>query len=57
MPPAPSLRVQPLAIAVRGRGEFGDVFSEITRGRVDALFVTETMTTAARRQLVDRIIE
>ncbi len=50
---APSLRLQPLAIAVRSRGEFGDVFSEITRGRVDALFVSETMTPAARRQLVD----
>jgi putative ABC transport system substrate-binding protein len=50
---APSLRIQPLAIAVRGRGEFGDVFSEITRGRVDALFVSETMMPAARRQLVD----
>ncbi len=50
---APSLRLQPLAIAVRSRGEFGDVFSEITRGRVDALFVSETMTPAARGQLVD----
>jgi len=50
---APSLRIQPLAIAVRSRGEFGDVFSELTRGRVDALFVSETMTPAARRQLVD----
>jgi putative ABC transport system substrate-binding protein len=50
---APSLRLQPLAIAVRSRGEFGDAFSEITRGRVDALFVSETMTPAARRQLVD----
>jgi putative ABC transport system substrate-binding protein len=50
---APSLRLQPVVIAVRSRGEFGDVFSEITRGRVDALFVSETMTPAARRQLVD----
>ena len=50
---APSLRLQPLAIAVRSRSEFGDALAEITRGRVDALFVSETMTPAARRQLVD----
>jgi putative ABC transport system substrate-binding protein len=50
---APSLRIQPLAIAVPGRGELGNVFSEITRGHVDALFVSETMMPAARRQLVD----
>jgi len=50
---APSLRLQPLAIAVPSRGEFGDALSEITRSRVDALFVSETMTPAARRQLVD----
>jgi ABC-type uncharacterized transport system substrate-binding protein len=50
---APSLRIQPLVIAVPGRGELGNVFSEITKGHADALFVSETLTLAARRQLVD----
>ncbi len=50
---AASLRVQPIAVAVRGRGEFGNAFAEVTAARADALFVSETMTPKARRQLVD----
>ena len=50
---APSLRLQPIAIAVKNRGDFGDAFAEISSARVDALFVSETMTPAARKQIVD----
>ena len=51
---APSLRLQPIAVAVRSRGDdFGKAFAEIASARVDALFVSETMTPTARRQLVD----
>ena len=50
---APSLRLQPIAIAVRDRGDFGDAFAKIASARVDALFVSETMTPAARKQIVD----
>src|SRR5260370_35941909 len=50
---AASLRLQPIAIAVKNRGDFGDAFAEISSARVDALFVSETMTSAARRQIVD----
>jgi len=50
---APPLRLQPVVIAVRGRDDFGDAFSEIMKGHVDAVFVSETMTPTARRQLVD----
>src|SRR5712691_4338563 len=50
---APSLRLQPIAIAVRSRDDFGNAFAEIASTRVDALFVSETMTPTARRQLVD----
>jgi putative ABC transport system substrate-binding protein len=50
---APSLRIQPIAISVRSRDDFGDAFTEIARARVDALFVSETMTATARRQIVD----
>jgi len=51
---APSLRLQPIAIPVRDRGaDLGKAFEEIARARVDALFVNEMMTPAARRQLVD----
>jgi len=49
---APSLRLQPIAIAVKNRGDFGDAFAEISSARVDALFVSETMTPAARKQIV-----
>jgi len=50
---APSLRLQPIAIAVQSRSDFGDAFVEIARARVDALFVSETMTPTARKQIVD----
>jgi ABC-type uncharacterized transport system substrate-binding protein len=50
---APSLRLQPVAIAVRSRDDFGNAFAEIASARVDALFVSETMTPTARRQIVD----
>src|SRR5260370_22920997 len=50
---AASLRLQPIAIAVKNRGDFGDAFAEIASARVDALFVSETMTPAARKQIVD----
>ncbi|HKB41815.1 MAG TPA: ABC transporter substrate-binding protein [Gemmataceae bacterium] len=50
---ASSLRLQPIAIAVRGRGDFGNAFAEITNARVEALFVSETMTPTARKQIVD----
>jgi putative ABC transport system substrate-binding protein len=50
---APSLRLQPIAIAVRNRGDLGNAFAEITSARVDALFVSETMTPTAQRQIID----
>jgi len=51
---APSLRLQPITVAVRSRGEdLGNAFAEIASARVDALFVSETMTPTARRHLVD----
>jgi putative tryptophan/tyrosine transport system substrate-binding protein len=50
---APSLRLQPILFAVRDRENFGNAFAEIASARADALFVSETMTSGARRQLVD----
>jgi putative tryptophan/tyrosine transport system substrate-binding protein len=50
---APPLRLQPVVITVRGRDDFGDAVSEITKARVDAVFVSHTMTPDARRQLID----
>ena len=52
---APSLRLQPIPISIRSRGddEIEKAFEEIARARVDALFVSETMTPAARRKLID----
>jgi putative ABC transport system substrate-binding protein len=50
---APSLRLHPIAIAVRSRGDFGNALAEIASARVEALFVSETMAPAARQQLVD----
>src|SRR5439155_17542984 len=49
---APSLRLQPIVVAVRSRDHFGNAFAEIASVRADALFVSETMTPGARRQLV-----
>ena len=50
---APSLRLQPLAIAVKGRDDLGTALSEITKARADALFVSQGMAPAAQRQLLD----
>jgi len=50
---APSLGLQPIAIAVRSRGDFGNAFANIVSSHADALFVSETMAPAARRQIVD----
>jgi putative tryptophan/tyrosine transport system substrate-binding protein len=50
---APSLRLQSIAIAVRSHDDFGNAFAEIASARVDALFVSETMTPTARKQLLD----
>jgi putative ABC transport system substrate-binding protein len=50
---APSLRLQSIAIAVRSHDDFGNAFAEIASARVDALFVSETMTPTARKQLID----
>jgi ABC-type uncharacterized transport system substrate-binding protein len=50
---APSLRFHPTAVAVRSRDDFGNAFAAIASARVDALFVSETMTPTARRYLVD----
>jgi putative tryptophan/tyrosine transport system substrate-binding protein len=51
-PTAPVLRLQPIVIAVRNRDDFGDAFSEITEGRADAVFISHTMTTRARDQIL-----
>jgi len=50
---APSLRLQHFAVAVKGRADLGDALSEIVRGRGDALFVSQVLSPAARRQLID----
>jgi len=49
---APSLRLQPLAVAVKSRDDLGHALSEITRSRADALFVSQFMAPTARRQLL-----
>ena len=50
---APSLRLQPFDIAVKGRDDLGSALSEITKARADALFVSQGMAPAAQRQLLD----
>jgi putative ABC transport system substrate-binding protein len=50
---APPLRLQPVVIAVRSRDDLGDALSEITKGHVESVFVSSTMTPTAQRQLVD----
>jgi putative ABC transport system substrate-binding protein len=49
---APALRLNPVVIAVRSRDDLGTL-SKITRGQVDAVFVSHTMTPAAQQQLLD----
>jgi putative ABC transport system substrate-binding protein len=50
---APLLRLQALAIAVKSRDDLGDALTRTTRGRADALFVSQVMSATARRQLLD----
>ena len=50
---APSLGIHTVSIPVRSRNDLGDALSEIKKARVDALFVSETMTSATRTQLLD----
>jgi putative ABC transport system substrate-binding protein len=49
---APMLRLQPIVIAVRNRDDLGDAFSQMTEGRADAAFISHTMTTRARDQIL-----
>jgi len=50
---APALHLQTIPVTVRNREDFGNAFAEVTKARANALFVSETMTAAARRQLID----
>ena len=50
---APALRLQPVVIGVPSRDDFGNAFSEMRKGRVDAVFVSHTMTSRARGQIID----
>jgi ABC-type uncharacterized transport system substrate-binding protein len=49
---APALRLQPIVVAVRNRDDFGDAFAEMAEGRADAVFISHTMTTRARDQIL-----
>src|SRR5262245_5200043 len=49
---APSLRIQPFAIAVKGRDDLGNALSEATKVRADALLVSQGMSPTAQRQLL-----
>jgi len=50
---APALRLQPVVIGVPSRDDFGNAFSEMRKGRVNAVFVSHTMTSRARGQIID----
>jgi len=50
---ASTLRLQPVVIRVRGRDDFMDSVSEMTKSRIDAIFVSHTMTPTARQQLIE----
>jgi putative ABC transport system substrate-binding protein len=50
---APSLRVQHFAVAVKNRDDLGGALPQITRGHADALFVSQGMSPAARREILD----
>ena len=50
---APSLRLEALPIPVKHRADLGDALSEVTKRRADALFVSQGMSPAARRQLLE----
>jgi putative ABC transport system substrate-binding protein len=49
---APTLRLEPVLVAVPGRDDFGNSFSEMTRGRVHAVLVSHTLTARARGQII-----
>jgi putative ABC transport system substrate-binding protein len=49
---APAVGLQPVVIAVRSRDDVG-AFSEMTKGGIDAVFVSHTMTPSARGQMID----
>jgi putative ABC transport system substrate-binding protein len=50
---APSLRVKPLAIAVKSRDDLGSAIGGITSQRADGLLVNQVMSPGARRVLLD----
>src|SRR4029453_10576105 len=50
---SPSLKLQHFAVAVKSRDDLGDALPEIARRRADALFVSQGLSPAARRQLLD----
>jgi len=50
---APSLGIHPFAVAVKGRDDLGDALAAIARGHADAVFVSQGLAHAARRQLLD----
>jgi len=50
---ASSLGLEPFAVAVKSRDDLGDALQVITRNRADAVFVSQVMSPAVRRQLVD----
>jgi putative ABC transport system substrate-binding protein len=54
---APSLKLQPFAVAVKGRGDLGNALSEIDRGRADGVFVSQGLSHGARRALIDFTIK
>jgi putative tryptophan/tyrosine transport system substrate-binding protein len=49
---APALGPHPIVMAVQSRDDLG-ALARMTKGRVDAVFVSHTMTPAAERQLVE----
>ena len=49
---APALRLQPIVIAVRNRDDFGNALAAMTEDRADAVFISHTMTTRARDQIL-----
>jgi len=50
---APALRIQPVLVTVGSRDKLGDAFLEMTKGRIDAVFVSHTMTPSARGQIIE----
>ena len=47
-----ALRLQPVVVAVRNRDDFGNALAEMTEGRADAVFISHTMTTRARDEIL-----